>query len=1038
MIAGVVVVAHVYRHLDDSIRDKVQIALGRQFHGLEVEVRGAELVDGKGILVWGVTLNDPTMDASQPMVAHIDEMQLSCNTDLSELLTAEPVIRSVLIRRPTIRVVHGADGVWNFERLLTMHAPSHSPCSVAVEDGTLEILDLARPQAEPVKLRGVNGSFEPTAPTEGGTPVDPSIRRLQGKMASDHFRQASMEGFVRADGTRWSVSGKIEGLSLSPALHDGLPVLITDKLSALRPVRGDGYLEFRVAYDAALASPYQFHVAARLQNGRIEDARLPHPLSDVQASIRCDAEGWILEQFSAKTGQTTFRLSGRQIGYKPNAPMELAAEVRRLDLDRAVRDALPERFKDLWYKYLPAGLIDVDARAAFDGQKWTPEAVVQCENVSFSHHKFPYRVEGSRGALRLKDDALDLQLSSQNGDAGVSVTGRIQSPFSGGTGWVEIRAEGVPLDEKFAAALPERNRAVFRSLGATGACGVFARLWRDKPDEALHQHFIANVNRGTLRYERFAYPVSEVRGTIEMLDGAWQFREFEGVNRGGRMTLDGTLSTSAAGHEVVLRVAGTNIPLDDELRDALLPNIRGIWNELRPRGAIDFSADVRFVPEDHRVAIALRAEPRGDNTSIEPANFPYRLERLSGGIGFADGIVTFDNVKASHGSARFSSTGSCESPPDGGWRLRLTSFNADGLAVDRDLIQAMPNRLRRAVSDMNVTGPLNLRGAVEMWRGPRTDENVQMKWNVRLGAQRAGIDCGVKLENIRGEVGLNGSFDGRSFRSRGELALDSLTHKDIQLVQVLGPFWVDDQQMVFGSWVDRPRNGAPPAADQPAPRSITGSAFGGAVHGDGMVLFGQTPRYHIQAGMAQADLTRCAREAFSTKLDYRGKLFASIDLKGAGRSMNAVTGQGSIRLREANVYQLPVMISMLKLLSIRQPDTNAFSQSDIDFRMAGNHIYLDPIDFRGDAISLLGKGELNAENQQLQLTFYSMVGRANGYIPILRELVGGASQQIMQIHVTGTVGDPQVRREALPAVNEVLQMFRSSSSESGEPIEGPR
>ena len=64
---------------------------------------------------------------------------------------------------------------------------------------------------------------------------------------------------------------------------------------------------------------------------------------------------------------------------------------------------------------------------------------------------------------------------------------------------------------------------------------------------------------------------------------------------------------------------------------------------------------------------------------------------------------------------------------------------------------------------------------------------------VEHGAQRAGIDCGVKLENIRGEVGLNGWFDGQAFRSRGELALDSVTHKDIQMVQVLGPFFHPQQ-----------------------------------------------------------------------------------------------------------------------------------------------------------------------------------------------------------------------------------------------------
>jgi hypothetical protein len=127
------------------------------------------------------------------------------------------------------------------------------------------------------------------------------------------------------------------------------------------------------------------------------------------------------------------------------------------------------------------------------------------------------------------------------------------------------------------------------------------------------------------------------------------------------------------------------------------------------------------------------------------------------------------------------------------------------------------------------------------------------------------------------------------------------------------------------------------------------------------------------------------------------------------------------------------MIAMLKLLSIREPDTNAFSQSDIDFRIAGNHVYFDPIDFRGDAISLLGDGEMNVETQRIQLTFHAMVGRAQLNLPVIKDLVGGASQQLMLIHVGGTLQDPQVRREALPAVNRALEMLRSP-----QPGEAPR
>ena len=70
-----------------------------------------------------------------------------------------------------------------------------------------------------------------------------------------------------------------------------------------------------------------------------------------------------------------------------------------------------------------------------------------------------------------------------------------------------------------------------------------------------------------------------------------------------------------------------------------------------------------------------------------------------------------------------------------------------------------------------------------------------------------------------------------------------------------------------------------------------------------------------------------------------------------------------IRLSDADVYELPVMLSLLKILSIRPPDQNAFSDAAINYRVEGEHIYFDRIDFHGDAISLRGKGEMDFQSE---------------------------------------------------------------------------
>ena len=121
---------------------------------------------------------------------------------------------------------------------------------------------------------------------------------------------------------------------------------------------------------------------------------------------------------------------------------------------------------------------------------------------------------------------------------------------------------------------------------------------------------------------------------------------------------------------------------------------------------------------------------------------------------------------------------------------------------------------------------------------------MQWRWDLRIGVQHGSLQLGgVGLENVCGEVSLSGQFDGQHLRSRGELALDSVNYKECQLTQVTGPMWIDDDRVLFGTWVDRPQGGA--AAGEPGnplhtPRSVVASLFGGRVFGDGWATLGAT------------------------------------------------------------------------------------------------------------------------------------------------------------------------------------------------------
>jgi hypothetical protein len=1046
LIGGVLYLPHLHRRVDEEIRRSIESRLAQHYAqyqpDLQVAVRSAELVRGKGILVRGLKIRERGIEDPAGELLHLDEVFLTCGTEIDELLKGEPEVTEVVLRRPTLRVARRADGSWSAARLLPFPRSGRRSPEVRVEGGTIEIAD---PPNAPLVLRDVTctmaatadpgttgdaGQLDPSQPDDPQTRPNPHLRKFSATFVADKLRQVQVSGLVDPHRPQWSIGGSVEGLDISPELCEVLPAELGAKLASLGSLRGQGKLDFSASYDPDAESPFQFHVAGKLTQARLDDPRLPHSVTDIRADFACDNRGWEVRDLFARSGQSELQLSCRRDGYGAKSPLRVKASVHDLNLDPKYVDLLPEVLQNQWYRYLPSGRIHADVDLSFDGASWRPDVTIQCLSVAFSYEKFPYRLEGSRGTIQLRKDVLTAQLTGYTGSQPIRVEVEVHRPFSGSYGWLKARGDDIPLDEKLLAALPKPTRAVVRSLEPRGTIHFAGRLWRDQPDEPLHRHLVVDLNRCGVRYERFPYPIGNVRGTLEMLDDQWTFRDLTGTNDTGQLTCEGSLVPTAQGNHLSLRLTGTNVPMEEELRNALGPAVQRAWNDFKPQGRVDLEeAKIDFLPGEEKFNVELRVRPRSENASISPVYFPYRLEKLRGLLWYRNGEVTLEEFYGEHGNARLWAAGKGTFQPDGSWRFQFDGLRADRLRMDRELAQALPERLKKAVAELNPDGPFYLGGALALARGGQPDDQITSAWDLEIGFDRASIDFGVRLENMYGTLRLVGGHDGQRLASRGELNVESVNYKDFQLTRVTGPVWIDDRQVLFGSWVDRPAPGRTlpdRSGVQRAPRAITGQLFGGTVVADGWVALGGTPRFGIDATLSHGDLARLAREVLPGRQDLQGDILASVELRGTGRSLNLLGGRGKIQTRRANVYELPLMAALVKLVRIRPPDKSAFGNSDIDFRIEGSHIYFDRIAFSGDPISLAGNGEMNFQGD-IRLTLHTMVGRAEPKLPVVQQILGGASQQILLVHVGGTLQNPETSKQALPGLNQALQQLQGEA-----------
>ena len=69
---------------------------------------------------------------------------------------------------------------------------------------------------------------------------------------------------------------------------------------------------------------------------------------------------------------------------------------------------------------------------------------------------------------------------------------------------------------------------------------------------------------------------------------------------------------------------------------------------------------------------------------------------------------------------------------------------------------------------------------------------------------------------------------------------------------------------------------------------------------------------------------------------------------------------------------------------------------------------------------MLGKGEMDFD-KNLRMVFHAIIGNDQMQVPIVRPILGMASQQLMLLYVYGTLDNPQTTREALPGVRRAVQ-----------------
>ncbi len=1042
----------VHSKLLATIQSKCDLALHGS--GIHSEIGNAQFLEGRGLLLTNVRARTPNISIEAY------EAFFSMPGSTTDLVIGACDLDAIDMRRVKFDIYRSANESFDFTGLVQTFrrlAQDKKRCSkivpVRVRDSILHMVD--RVSGIEKTVSDINIDITPVS-HEGRT-----ILQVQLSASSKEIQQLALNALVDPDSKEWKGQLTLSNARVETELLALLPRSMQQKLDLVTSVAGQiDSVTFNAEGNFNAPAETAFHGSGTFSRFMLDHRKLPDTIRNAYANFELGNHELRLTKVFANMGQAQLTGDYSQAGLTFPSQWWFKGKLERFNFDGSERmmRLMTEGGKRFCNEFRPHGQFDFEIETHFDGSRVNKKIVATINDLGFKYFRFPYPVEDANGTVRWDGDRIVYDLRVNEKDREIRAAGFVNKPGPDATYRcdIEVLRGSLPFDEKLMTAIDanETMGKVVREFNAHGSVAGKGTIQKFVPGGKARKTYEIDLVDLSIRHLRFPYSILGVRGKIKTNDSAFTLENLTGSNGRGRVLCNGRWNPDEG---LIARYICNDIQLDDELRQALRDELKEVWDGFRPRGKVELLTVDMTLPFGSRqcnliVDATLHGQRDGrrvSDLSIYPTWFPYRLEDLAGRINIGNGKVSLKDFRGKHGGTSVVCQGE-GSYSEFGWDVRLSNLLASSLRFEDSLLRALPESLAKSIEYLkfdgltSVTGAITLAGVYKKKAVPQFANqiptsnipvsnngaqyanrgyvrqasasreitvksmapNVSMGWDVSFAMNDAEMFLGIPVRNIFGAVNLMGQYDGKDVECSGDLALESLTIYEAQITNVRGPVWFDNYQALAGGLINQL------SRSTALKKSVSGNLYGGQIKLDAAIATDEEGRFLLETEIRNADLKQVSQDFAPSQKDIEGRTFGGLRMRGNASGSHSCQGNGWIQVRDARI-ELPPVVRLLRLDS-----------GDIVFAVNGEEIDLNRMEFNGDAISLIGNGRVNL-NHDLDLNFYSVVGRNRVNIPLISDLYRRGSQKFMWIKVDGNLSEPRLSREMLPELNDsIRQLFQ--------------
>lgn len=840
-----------------------------------------------------------------------------------------------------------------------------------------------------------------------------------------------------------------------PFLKEKMRNFLDDfELSAMTNVSG------QLVFANGSWKPHRIRVDAK--DFELSFEKFPYKIERLAGSLELDESEVLRFNFNREDEFQKIAILGRIKNTLSNMSGSIRLEGFDIPIDDKLMRTFAQKRMDVITSLRPQG--NLDARILFDikeGGELGRYCEIIAKDCSIKYDKFPYPLRNVSGKVVLNGSSWGFeQMRGYNESAVVSGGGTLKPRPEGGYElFLDLDTQSLPLDGDIIHAILDPNqRELLDSLQAKGKADLKVLIRYLTAHNKLDLKFDANLdayaNSNSLNPKQFPCKIEQIKGKIHYDNGEVFIKQFRGQNKDMKISAGIQCRFSQDG-SMRMDISPLHVnqlpPSDRDLHLALPENVRSFLSKMKIEGAVNV--------DQGTISVFKNAGPNSKmnmqwdlaiTLHRNHANFGMNMKNINGRLYQCGLFEEGNNFQM------------------GGW-LELDTVQIEGLAL-ADIIgpyyfdgkqlklgqlpppSISPKKLPFPIMPMNPMNTAQPVPHVIPERVPSQNRNLVSLW--------------AESETMRGtNIKINtwsreGVFSGNPGNYSPEHSqLMSRMYKDLDtgeqsyffipvpnrvpsdLDNMVMPTFSPQETILSSPLTEQwTRIQANPTGDKMSPYFlgitprrtdvITARLFDGDIACKGWIDASDTIAYRVQIHLRNADIREAVRELSpGTRAKVQGRLSASSEFWGVGGNRETLGGYGKVTLRDADIYELPQMMQILQILSIRSPQKGAFTSSDIDFRLIGNNVILDSVHLDGNLFNLRGKGEMRLDSMSVNMQLRARLGNRRSQIPVVSDILGGAGDQITQIRVEGklTGNGPHVSQEALPGVKKWIDKFQNGN-----------